>query len=250
MAPGVCEALVKYQFRVVRCSIDGAGQDTYATYRVRGDFDRVIENVKEINRYKSLYRSEYPKLHWQYIVFKHNIDEIKKARATAKQLNMSFGLKLDWGDLYGLSSPSPDSQSDEVAKELGYASRTKFLQEFGRPYFQKRSCSQLWLDPQINSDGRVLGCCVNHWADFGNAFTNTIDQVFAGEKMTYAREMLMGKATARTDIPCSSCSHYKAVAKAGKWMTDQDIVIQKLAYKFPRLTRWLLAKLGLTHLLL
>jgi MoaA/NifB/PqqE/SkfB family radical SAM enzyme len=250
MSPGVCEALVKFGFRSIRCSIDGASQETYAAYRVRGDFDRVIANVKEINRYKKQYRSVYPKLHWQYIVFSHNISDIPKARALAKQLNMSFGLKLDWGNLYGLSSSSPSSQTEDVAKELGYSSRGEFSQEIGRPYFQKQTCSQLWLDPQINSDGRVLGCCVNHWSDFGNAFAKPIDQVLGDETMTYARQMLMGKAAPREDIPCFSCSHFQAISETGTWMTNNDLVVQKLARRFPRLTRWFLARLGLSHWLL
>src|SRR5271165_4252056 len=38
VAPGVCEALVRYRLRGLRCSIDGATQETYVKYRVRGDF--------------------------------------------------------------------------------------------------------------------------------------------------------------------------------------------------------------------
>src|SRR5713101_5657168 len=33
----VLEGLVKYQVRIMTCSIDGASPDTYRTYRVRGD---------------------------------------------------------------------------------------------------------------------------------------------------------------------------------------------------------------------
>ena len=51
------EALVKYEFRSISCSIDGTSQETYKIYRVRGNFDNVIHNIKKINYYKNLYNS-------------------------------------------------------------------------------------------------------------------------------------------------------------------------------------------------
>ena len=42
----VLEALVKYQFRKLKCSIYGASQETYSIYRVNGNFDQVIANIK------------------------------------------------------------------------------------------------------------------------------------------------------------------------------------------------------------
>ena len=38
-------------------------------------------------------------------------------------------------------------------------------------------CHQLWDAPQINWDGKILGCCRNFWGDFGgNAFTEGLFQ--------------------------------------------------------------------------
>ena len=46
------EALVKYGFAHMRCSIDGASNESYSQYRIRGNFDRVISNIRKINEYK------------------------------------------------------------------------------------------------------------------------------------------------------------------------------------------------------
>ncbi len=42
------EALVKFKFRHIRCSIDGASQETYQQYRVGGDFDQVMGNIDKV----------------------------------------------------------------------------------------------------------------------------------------------------------------------------------------------------------
>jgi hypothetical protein len=42
---GVLEGLVKYRFRSLLCSIDGATPETYRMYRVGGNFERVIKHT-------------------------------------------------------------------------------------------------------------------------------------------------------------------------------------------------------------
>ncbi len=54
----VLEELVKYKFRSLTCSIEGASNETYKVYRVGGDFDKVLENIMKINHCKKKYRSE------------------------------------------------------------------------------------------------------------------------------------------------------------------------------------------------
>ena len=44
------EALVKYQFRSITCSIDGASSETYKMYRKGGDFKTVMANITQINK--------------------------------------------------------------------------------------------------------------------------------------------------------------------------------------------------------
>ncbi len=73
----------------------------------------------------------------------------------------------------------------------------------------------------MNWDGRVLGCCYNYWGDFGNAFSD--EQAFHSDAIDYAKEMLMGKATPRDDIPCTSCRHFKIMKDSQDWMRPEDI---------------------------
>jgi MoaA/NifB/PqqE/SkfB family radical SAM enzyme len=208
----VLEALVKYRFREMTCSIDGASAETYRVYRVRGNFDRVIGNVAKINRWKVKYRSRYPLLCWQFVVFRHNEHELAKARAMAKDLGMHFRAKLSWTDTGALAD------AETVRGELGAASRAEFEERFGRDYAQS-ICHQLWDRPQVNFDGKMLGCCRNFWGDFGsNAFTEGLAASVNSEKMNYARKMLRGDAASRADIPCATCEIYLGMQRRGKWL--------------------------------
>jgi len=77
---------------------------------------------------------------------------------------------------------------------------------------------QLWKHPQINWDGKVLGCCRNFWGDFGgNAFRDGLTPSLNHEKMSYARDMLEGKKPARPDIPCTTCELYTRRAEVKQW---------------------------------
>jgi MoaA/NifB/PqqE/SkfB family radical SAM enzyme len=221
--PDVIEGLVKYQLRSISCSIDGGTPETYAVYRVRGDFTRVIGNIKQINEYKRQYNSIYPQLSYQFVAFGHNEQEIQQARDLAIQLDMNFKLKLSWDDFYA-ESFSPVKDREVIAKEsgLGVASRSEFRKKFRRAYLQSGICSEMWTAPQVNFDGRVLGCCVNHWDDYGNAFNDGLLSVLNNERMQYARRMLAGKAPERADIACTSCEFYKAMKEDGSWIGPQD----------------------------
>lgn len=42
--------------------------------------------------------------------------------------------------------------------------------------------------------------------------------VLNGEGMQLARQMLMGAAPPRSDIPCASCGHFKRIASTGSWL--------------------------------
>ena len=222
--PQVLEHLVKYQLRSITCSIDGASPGTYSIYRVGGDFDRVIENIELLNQFKRRYRSQFPKLKYQFVAFGHNEQEIQQARALAARLNMRFALKLNWDDLYD----SPFSQvkdHDLIAREsgLGVATRSEYRKKVGYAYLQKGICAQMWNAPQINFDGRVVGCCVNYWKDYGNAFGEGLSTVLNNEPMRYARLMLRGEAPERADIPCTTCKFYSAMKDTGSWISQKDI---------------------------
>lgn len=214
------EALVRYRFKHLSCSIDGASQETYVQYRRNGNFDQVIENIRTINEFKAQYDSPFPVLLWQYIAFGHNEHEIEKARALADELGMIFYVKLSWDEEF---SPIKDVEYVRKQTRSGAASRTEFAEKTGGQYLVHSVCRQLWEQPQVNYDGNVLGCCVNTWGSFGNAFEDGLMESLDGEKMRYARGMLLGDKPARDDIPCTTCKNYVEMVENDSFMDDSEL---------------------------
>lgn len=216
----VLEALVKYGVKDITCSIDGASQATYEQYRRGGNFDNVIANIRKINQFKAKHQSALPQLRWQFVLFGHNEHEIDEARRMAAELNMSINFKLSWDPDF---SPVVDQQL--ARRFAGAASRQESTDDHDiRPH--SKACMQLWRRPAINWDGKVIGCAVNYWGNFGDVGA---DGGFAAavnsDRMSYARRMLMGRAAPRDDVPCSTCEHYLYRRQSGRWITATDILL-------------------------
>lgn len=210
----VLEGLVLYQVASLRCSIDGASVETYRRYRVRGDFDAVISNLHRLNDFKRQHGTELPRLVWQFIAFGHNEHEIEMARAMAAELGMEFQVKLNWDDGF---SPVSDQPRIRTATGTGAATRAEYRARHQREYLGGL-CDQLWNAPQVNWDGKVLGCCRNFWGDFGgNAFGMGLLDSLNHEKIAYARAMLEGRSPPRPDLPCMTCEIYTSRAARADW---------------------------------
>jgi len=75
-------------------SIDGATPGTYLRYRVRGDFDAAMNNMKAFQESKHKHGRDIPKIIWQYILFEWNDSdqELELAQKTAEQM----GITIQW----------------------------------------------------------------------------------------------------------------------------------------------------------
>jgi hypothetical protein len=210
--PAVLEGVVRHQMRLLSVSIDGATQEIYERYRVNGRLDSVLANIVRINTWKRRLGSKFPVLRWQFVVFGHNEHELEDAKAQAEALGMVFAPKLSWDD-----AVSPIRDPDAVRRALpGHAAtRAEFRERSGRDY-AAGICHQLWDSPQVNWDGKLLGCCRNFWGDFGaNVFREGFVAAVNNERMTHARAMLRGEAGPRDDIPCTTCDIYLDMRRNG-----------------------------------
>jgi hypothetical protein len=159
--------------------------------------------VRKLNEHKKAYRSQRPHLAWQFVLFGHNEHEVVAARELAEELGMKFVPKLSWDPRF-----SPVRDQALVRKVAGAASREEYRQQHGVAYGQAY-CHSLWDEPQINWDGKVLGCARNFWGDFGgNAFEDGLVASINNPKIQYARRMLLGDEAPRADIPCATCDVY------------------------------------------
>jgi hypothetical protein len=134
---------------------------------------------------------------------------------------MAFVVKLSWDSDF---SPVTDAAAVKSATGGSAASREEYLAATGHDYMQG-ICADLWQSPQINWDGKVLGCCRNFWQEFGgNAFRDGLMASLDGEKLNHARAMLAGKAEARDDVPCTACAIYRSRQAHQDWVSPPPSV--------------------------
>ena len=67
----------------------------------------------------------------------------------------------------------------------------------------------LWLEPQVNYDGKLLGCCANRYGDFGNVFEEGLQPLLSSERYAYAKKLVLGLVPPRADQPCLQCPVYR-----------------------------------------
>ncbi|GAF75307.1 unnamed protein product, partial [marine sediment metagenome] len=71
-------------------SIDGVTQKTYEQYRVGGDLDTVLGNLKLLLDTKKELSIPLPDIRWQFMVIKPNEHEVDAARKMAADLGIEF----------------------------------------------------------------------------------------------------------------------------------------------------------------
>jgi MoaA/NifB/PqqE/SkfB family radical SAM enzyme len=211
----ILEALCKYNFQSITCSIDGATDQIYSKYRKRGSLDKVLDAITKINYYKTKHNTKFPNLIWQFIIFPHNFHHFKAARDMAKLLNMKFRYKLPWGNVSYSAA-----LRDRIKRHTGLntITRKEYFNSKGKLYYHQ-ICYQLWKEIQINWDGKILGCCNNYWGSFGeNSFLEPLANKLDESKLAYGKRMLLGKAEPKTGIPCTVCDIYRKMKKYSLWL--------------------------------
>lgn len=197
------EALVKYRVEYLNLSIDGATQETYEKYRVRGNLSKVFHNIERLNFYKEKYKSDFPKLSWQFVIFGHNEHELPLVKELCKKYNMAFNPKLNY------SSFSPVINRDFVRKEsgLGVADRQEYKEMHKHEY--KAPCYHCFASPQINWNGDILGCSVNKWKTLGNVKTMSVVEWTESESFKSLVSVLFNGKECPENLPCYHCPNYQ-----------------------------------------
>ena len=208
------ENLVKYQVKHMTIAIDGATPETYKIYRVGGDFNKVIDNIKKIKKIKKKYNSEFPKLTWQFIPFGHNEHEILLAKKKAQELNMEILYKRNMRKKY-----SPVKNRKLVEELTGIITFDKFDNSLKDDLKEKTfACYNLFNYPQIDYNGLLLGCNRAYIGNFGiNVFEVGLLNALNYSKCIYAKRMLTDFSTPpKNGIPCTKCHSYTVLKSTGK----------------------------------
>lgn len=186
----------------------------YAQYR-RGGFDAVIGNIRRLQAIKAEHGAKWPKLNWQYVIMEHNELDVGRAKALAAELGIPITFKLTWDRSYR------PRHIDYLKRETGLEALTRedFEATHGAAYLDI-ICKNMFLKPQINWDGKLLGCCDAQKAAFGvNVFETGLDVALRSDAFVQAKKCLLTPHPDKEtfgDCICFGCPRRKARERFGE----------------------------------
>lgn len=196
----MAEEVVKSGLSRLIISIDGVSQESYEHYRVGGQLEKVLSGTKEILEAKKRLKSSTPYVIWQFIVFKHNQNEISAIKRLAKEYKVD-GLQIKTAQVYNYET-GDDWIPDEESK-------SRYKKVDGKFIFKNsllNHCWKMWHSAVVTWDGGVVPCCFDKDAkhNFGNLNENTFAEIWQGRKyMGFRQKLFLGRK--EIDI-CQNCS--------------------------------------------
>lgn len=144
-------------------SVDGITQDSYEKYRLGGNLETVLHGIKDLVKTKRELNSKFPKIVIQFIVFRHNENEIYGIKKLSKSLKVN---KLE------LKSAQIDYKKNKwLIPNTNHYSRYKEVNsEYIIKNKLKNKCLRIWNTLVITWDGSIIPCCFdkNNLFVFGN----------------------------------------------------------------------------------
>lgn len=140
---------------------------------------------------------------WQFVLTEYNEQDIPKAKELAQDLGINIFFKLNFIDSY----MPHDAEYVKAETGLDCVTRQEYFEKYKRSYTHEM-CYQLFNDPQINWDGRLLGCCMDERGFSVNVFQNELIKALGSDEYVAAKESTFMKHIAikrYKDLPCQFC---------------------------------------------
>lgn len=174
-------------------SMDAAVKETYEKYRVGGDFQRLLGNIRLLVETKRKLKKLTPFIDLQFIIMKDNEGEIDKMVSLAKSLNVD---KLSFKKLYNIHQKL----------EALLPQNKKYILDIKNCRKRLTNCIKAWMSSVVLYNGDVVPCCCDFYDKFifGNAFSQGgFRNIWRGEKYNAFLRMI-SREDSLPDI-CKDC---------------------------------------------
>jgi radical SAM protein with 4Fe4S-binding SPASM domain len=182
-------------------SIDGTTQESYESYRVGGQLQKVVEGARNIVAMKRKMKSRTPHVVFQFLVVGPNEHQIPDVYALAKEIGVD-DVVLKTAQIYDYENGSPLIPKDEryaryaLGNDGKYHIRNQLLNH----------CWKMWHSCVITWDGKVVPCCFDKDAHFvlGDLKQNSFREIWYGHQYDEFRRSLL-KNRSEIEI-CKNCT--------------------------------------------
>lgn len=182
-------------------SIDGTTQETYQSYRVGGNLEKVLEGTRNIIRWKKQLRRNSPHVVFQFLVVRHNEHQIPEVYELARKLGVNE-VKLKTAQIYDYHHGS-----DLIPVNDRYSRYRKMPDG---TYQIKNSldnhCWRMWHSCVITWDGKVVPCCFDKDAHhvLGDVSRQSFEKIWRGAAYDEFRKKLI-QSRKQIEI-CANCT--------------------------------------------
>ena len=195
-------------------SLDGTSQESYVKYRVRGDYQKVVDNLSEFIKRRNRRKLKTPVIEWQFVVMKQNEHQIPEAERLSKALGVDllrfvpvgmpfeFKNRKDVADDWYPRTVNGRVPSDHTEQQFGQA---------GKP----GPCFYLYRSMVVNPDGGISPCCIVYREnrDFASLKDGPVDigEIWNNPKYQSARAIFAGTrgAKQRRATVCDVCDIFE-----------------------------------------
>ncbi len=193
-------------------SIDGATQETYEKYRVRGNLKRVLGNMKRLNEIKQQQGSPTPIVQYKMLLNKFNESQQDLAAQQAEEV----GAELLIHDNFWV----PEHLRDEWESQQAVESRNGQIHTSTRGAADGEidtECRQLWDSVLVNVNGDVFPCCIvrDDKHKVGNLLEQSFEEIWNGPIMQTLRGYVTDPEAPAPEFDnwCEGCPHRYCVAR-------------------------------------
>ncbi|MCB2213549.1 SPASM domain-containing protein [bacterium] len=199
--PRTAEAIVRSGLHTLILSLDGASAESHVQYRVGGKWDRVERGVRNVAEIKRKLNRKYPVLQWQFLLFKHNLNERDDALRLAREWGANE-LVFKTAQLEAFEKEEGERWLPDDPKLRRYVLKDDrwVLKRAERPF-----CARIYGSAVVQWDGTVVPCCFDKDGEFviGNAHDAGFPAVWQSDAYRAFRQRIL---TGERPPMCANCT--------------------------------------------
>ncbi len=168
-------------------SLDGTTQETYNKYRINGELDKVLGNVRRIVAARKKLKRKNPLLRWQFLVMKHNEHELDRIKAISSQIG------VDVLELKSIQIYHKDDIKNFLPQNPRYRRYKVKGDDFELKYGIRNRCRRIWTNAVVNWNGDVAICCFDKDGEFqiGNVKEEKLVKIWKNKNIMKVRNQIL-----------------------------------------------------------
>ncbi|MGZ5283355.1 MAG: SPASM domain-containing protein [Bacteroidia bacterium] len=183
-------------------SIDGTTQETYKSYRIGGNLDKVLAGAKRVVEWKKKLKSSTPHIIFQFLVVKPNEHQTDDVLKMAKEMGIDE-VKFKTAQVYDYEN------GNELIPENEKYSRYRKNKKTGKYEIKNpllNHCWKLWQSCVFTWDGKVVPCCFDKDAShtMGDIQQQTFIELWQSDRYQNFRNSVL-RSRKEIDI-CQNCT--------------------------------------------